>query len=175
MYKEEAVYNNDGEKVYSRSIQFTGRFHDNRGYSLYANGKSINFRLQEYPPSLNKNDLANLVLLAHHLQLDTNALTYRTNKGKKPMDIERMGKVIGIGERQARRFIKKTMNMGIIKRVAVTTLGGVKTVQYVMNPVYFLNGKHISDYLYWTFQEQLDKVLPVWAKEQYLSRKEGGL
>lgn len=166
MYKEEAYYNNDGERVFSRSVQFTGRFNDTRGYSFYAFGKAINFRIQEYPAALTKPDIGNLVLLAQHLQLDTNALMYRSNKGKKPMDLERIGAVLGTRERQTHRFIQKMISLGIMKKVAVKN-EAAKQIQYVMNPGYFLNGKFISHSLYWTFHKELEKVLPGWVHEKY--------
>ena len=58
------------------------------------------------------------------------------------MDAMRIGEVIGIGESQAKRFIKRMTDVGMMVRT---------TKRYYLNPIYFLNGKYVSDELYWLF------------------------
>lgn len=165
MHKEEAFYNSNGEKVFSRTTRFTGRFHEEKGYSLYAHGKSICSRTIDFPPGMNKTDIANMVLLSKHLLPETNVLGYRNSKGKQPMALDRIAVTIQTGERQTQRFIKKMMDLGLMKR---------NGQEYVVNPLYFLNGKMISDSLYWLFQEELDLHLTAWVRDTYRKRKEGG-
>ena len=44
MYKEITYYNNDGKKVFNRTVSFTGIFHEEKGYALYSFGKTISTR-----------------------------------------------------------------------------------------------------------------------------------
>ncbi len=170
MYKEEAYYTNDGERVTTKTTHFTSRFHDEKGYALYAYGNTISSRISvSFPEGMSKTDIANMVLLAKKLQPFTNVLGYRGNKGYKAMDIKQMGKAIGLQERQAYRFIKRMTDIGMVARSVTPVLGGHE-VQYIVNPLYFMNGKTISDSLYKIFQDQLDKQLPAWVKETYRKR-----
>lgn len=173
MHKEEAYYNNDGEKMFSRSVHFTGRFHDDKGYSLYAYGNTINSRKKTpFPSDMTKTEIANMVLLSRHLALNSNELVYKSKDKYVPMKRKHIGKAIDLEERQAYRFISKMLKLKMIAKVDVPIMGGTEE-RYLMNPIYFLNGKHIGDFLYWTFQEQLDKEIPIWAREQYRKRKDG--
>lgn len=175
MYKEEAFYSRNGEKVRSRITEFVGRFHETKGYSLYAYGNTISGRKSvKFPSALTKNELGNMVLLSRHLAMYSNALVYKSKDKYIPMKRKHIGKVIGLEERQASRFLSKMQKMKMIVKSDVPIMGGTEE-QYLLNPLYFLNGKHINDHLYWTFQEQLDEILPKWVKEQYRERKDGGL
>jgi hypothetical protein len=163
MHKEESYYNENGEKVFSRTTRFTGRFHEDKGYSFYAHGKSVCSRVMDYPSSLSKSDLGNLLLLSHHLLPHSNVIGYRGNKGKKAMGVEQIGEVIGLQGRQAQRFLKKMMDSDVIAK---------RGMEYVMNPLYFLNGKTIEDELYWLFQAQLDTHLSAWVRDTYRKRRD---
>ena len=175
MYKEEAVYNSDGEKVRSKITQFTGRFHEEKGYSLYAYGNTISGRKSvHFPKDMSKSEIANLALLSRHLSFGTNALVYKSKDKYIPMGRKQIGTVITLGERQNARFLKRMEALGIIKKVDAPIMGGTEE-RYIMNPLYYLNGKHISDYLYWTFQEHFERTLPAWVNEEYRKRKGGGV
>ncbi|WP_338652689.1 hypothetical protein V6B14_12825 [Sporosarcina psychrophila] len=79
---------------------------------------------------------------------------------------KRIGEVIGIGESQAKRFIKRMTDTGMkVKRAK----------RYYLNPIYFLNGKHVNDELYWLFRTQLNDVLPKGVQDSYVQRRDGGL
>ena len=82
------------------------------------------------------------------------------------MDVVRKGEVIGIGESQAKRFIKRMTDTGMMMR---------KAKRHYLNPIYFLNGKHVSDELYWLFHVQLNDVLPKWVQDSYAQRRDDGL
>lgn len=170
MYKEEAYYTNDGERVISKTSHFTGRFHEERGYSLYAYGNTISSRISvSYPSGMSKTDIANMMILSKKLLPNVNVVGYKGNKGYKPMNIVQMGEVVGLKERQAYRFIKKMVSVGMMVRSATPILGGHE-IQYIVNPLFFLNGKFISDFLYGLFKEQLDETLPQWVRERYRKR-----
>lgn len=167
MIKEESFYNTEGEKVFSRTTRFTGRFHEDRGYLLYVHGQTISSRIIDFPQAMSKGDIANLSILSRHLQANTNVLVYRSSKGYMPMNKDRIEKVLNVQEQQARRFLKRMMDLNMMK----LTINENET-RYFINPLYFHNGKSINDGLYWLFQEQLDVYLPDWAKEKYRKRKE---
>lgn len=170
MYKEEAYYTNDGERVISRTSHFTGRFNDDKGYSLYAYGNTISSRISvSFPESMSKTDIANMMLLSKKLLPNINVVGYKGSKGMKPMNIVQMGEVIGLKERQAYRFIKKMVSVGMMARSVTPILGGHE-IQYIVNPLFFLNGKTISDHLYGLFKEHLNEHLPQWVQEKYRTR-----
>ncbi len=174
MYKQISYINNDGESVHSYAVSFTGRFHEKNGYSLYAYGKTINTRTTvSFPEGMNKNDIANMLLLSKHLMPNVNVLGYRTNKGNVPMKVKQIGDVIDTQDRQTRRFITKMTQLHLLKRKIVPVVVGEevhKEVHYIINPLYFLNGKTISDSLYWTFNEELGEHLPQWVHDEYTKR-----
>ena len=175
MYKEEAYYTSDGEKVRSSTTHFTGRFHEDKGYSLYAYGNTISSRISvDFPSGMSKTDIANMMLLSKRLLPNVNVVGYRASKGHKPMNIVQMGNAIGLKERQAYRFIKKMIGLGMMVRAMTPILGGYE-VQYIMNPLFFLNGKTISDPLYLLFQPQLDEHLPKWVRDTYKKRMENAI
>lgn len=163
MYKKESFYNADGEEVYSKTTQFKGRFRD-EGYMMYAHGQTISRRTSlKFPGAMTKIDIANLDLLAAHLLPITNVIGYRTKKGNQPMSVEQMGKVIGVQQRQAYRFIKRMIDMRMIAKDGE---------QHVINPLYFLNGRIITDRLYWLFEDSLKDHLNEWVQKAY--RERGG-
>lgn len=176
MYRELAYYNNDGEKIWGKTIQFKGRFNEDRGYSLYAHGKTINSRKTvDFPSDMNKLQIANMMLLSKHLQVDTNVLVYRTNKGDAPMTVKHISSIIGTQDRQTRRFIGKMIQLQLMSRQVVKTMERNKihkAIHYVINPMYFMNGKTISPNLYEIFRGSMDKHLPSWVVDKYQKRLE---
>lgn len=176
MHKEIAYYNDDGEKIWNRTTTFRGRFNDDRGYSLYAHGKTINSRKTvEFPSTMNKLQIANMMLLSKHLQLDTNVLVYRTNKGYIPMTVKQIGDIISTQDRQTRRYINKMIQLQLMSRQIVKTMVRNKVhkeIHYIINPLYFMNGKTISDNLYEVFRGSMDKHLPPWVVDKYTNRIE---
>lgn len=177
MYKEIAYYNDDGEKIWNHTSSFKGRFNDDRGYSLYAHGKTINSRKTvDFPSEMNKLQIANMMLLSKHLKADTNVLVYRTNKGDAPMTIKHIGNVIGTQDKQTRRFIGKMIQLQLMSRHVAMTMERNKIhkeIQYIINPMYFMNGKTISIHLYEIFRGSMDKHLPTWVVDKYQKRMEG--
>ncbi len=165
MYKKESFFNSEGEEVYSKTTQFKGRFRDD-GYMMYAHGQTISRRTSlKLPEGMTKIDMANLDLLSVHLLPNTNVIGYRTKKGNTPMTIEQMGEVIGVQQRQAYRFIKRMIDMRMMAKDGE---------QHVINPLYFLNGRIITDRLYWLFDEPLNEHLTDWVKKTYRERERGG-
>jgi hypothetical protein len=120
---------------------------------------------------MNKADIGNMVLLSKKLLPIVNVVGYRGNKRNKAMTIKQMGTVIGLQERQAYRFIKKMIGLRMIAKYDAPISGGHE-VQYVINPVYFLNGKTISDDLYWLFNDHLKEELPKWVQDEYMKRRD---
>jgi len=134
-----------------RTTQYKGHFNDDRGYVAYYNSKTIMSRVDAvYPEGVKDTDIGKMVRLSKHLQPGANYLGYKGNKIIGPMDVVRIGGLIGVGESQTKRFIKRMTETGMIVR-------GMK--RYYLNPIYFLNGKHVSDELYWLFHTQLNDVL----------------
>lgn len=176
MYKEIAYYNDDGEKIWNRTTSFKGRFNDERGYSLYAHGKTINSRKTvDFPSEMNKLQMANMLLLSKHLKADTNVLVYRTNKGDAPMTIKHIGNIIGTQDKQTRRFVTKMIQLQLMSQQVVKTIERNeihKEIHYIINPMYFMNGKTISENLYEVFRGSMDKHLPSWVKDKYQKRLE---
>lgn len=163
MHKKESFFNDDGEEVFSRTIHYKGRFSE-KGYSLYAHGKTISRRIgYDFPVGMTKVEIANMDLLAAHLMPTSNIIGY---KAKRPMTLKEIGKVIGAEERQAYRFIKRMMGMEIVAKVDDT---------YIINPLYFFNGKTITDELYWLFCGSVDKHLSPWVRDMYVKRRDKGV
>lgn len=162
LYKKVSIYNTDGEEVHAHTSEFKGRFREN-GYLMYAHGQTISRRTNlKFPESMTKIDMANMDLLSAHLLPNLNVIGYRTKKGNEPMTAKQIGKVIGIEERQTRRFIKKMIEVRMMAKDGE---------QYVVNPLYFLNGKVITDYMYWLFEDHLNEYMTEWVRKTYRERK----
>lgn len=164
----------NGEK---QNTRISGRFHEEKGYLLYSHGDTIYSRKSvKFPIEASKLDIANMMLLSKHLLPNTNVIGYRTNRGTKPMGVDRLGKVVGTQDRQTRRFISKMERLHLMKRVKVNTVDSFhrvsESIQYIINPLYFFNGKKLSIFLYYTFMENLDAHLPKKIQEKYKQRLE---
>lgn len=173
MIKEERFFDNNGEKVMSRTSKLRDKFDEEKGFLMYYNGHTVNGMVSiPFPDAMSKVDVANIALLSRYLIVHANFLGYRSNTTIKPMKAKQIGKVIGSEERQTFRFLKKMTEIGMMAKVTIDT-DGVKRVHYLINPLYYMNGRNINDLLYWAFQEQLDYYMPEWAKERYAERREG--
>ena len=171
MYKEERFYDNDGKKVMVRTSKLRDKFDEERGFLMYYNGRTVNGLADiPFPETMSKTDIANIAILSRKLVVHSNFLGYRSGGVLKPMGIKQIAKAIGTEERQTHRFIKKMTETGMVAKVTIDTEGS-KRVLYLVNPLYFMNGRNINDLLYWAFQEQLDYYMPEWAKERYGERK----
>lgn len=171
MYKEERFYDDNGKKVMARTSKLRDKFHEERGFLMYYNGHTVNGLADiSFPEAMSKTDIANIAILSRKLVVHSNFLGYRSGGVLKPMGIKQIAKVIGTEERQTHRFIKKMTETGIIAKVTIDTEGSKRNL-YLVNPLYFMNGRNINDLLYWAFQEQLDYYMPEWAKERYGERK----
>src|SRR5690606_18625310 len=136
-----------------------------KGYFLYYNGHTINgMSGVQFPPVMNKNDIANLAILSRNLIVHANFIGYRSDDVIKPMKPEQMGELIGTEKRQTYRFLKKMIDNGLMAKVTFETAGR-KDTHYLINPLYFMNGRNLNDMLYWAFQKQLDCHIPEWSKK----------
>ncbi|KAA0941641.1 hypothetical protein FQ087_21040 [Sporosarcina sp. ANT_H38] len=136
MIKKESIYNNDSD---SRTTRFAGRLDNSRGYATYYNGKTIMSSVDVvYPKDATDADLGRMMKLSKYLQPKANYLGYKGNKDINSMDAVKIGEAIGVGESQAKRFIKRMTDTGMMMR-------GAK--RYYINPIYFLNGKYMNDEL----------------------------
>lgn len=172
MYKKEQFISNEGEVLNTKVTPYKDRFDNEKGYFLYSNGQSINGKAGVFfPDQLSKLDIANLTLLSRYLLGNSNLLGYRGNKSMKAMDVEQIAKVIGVNKRQGYNFIKKMLKHAMIGKVTVETKETI-SVQYYMNPIYFMNGRNLNLNLYILFQEQIEHHIPGWAQKKFEELRE---
>lgn len=160
LYKQIRYINDDGETVYKQDVRFKGRFHDNKGYTLYAHGKTVHGRDIPFPDDLTPLEIGYLTILSRHLLVDSNIIGKKTKRGTKPYTINEIGDLLGI--RSIYRFMKRMIDMKMIAKDGK---------HYIINPLYFLKGKTISDELYWLFNESIDHHLSQWIRDMYIKRK----
>jgi len=173
MYKQISYINNDGETVYNRNIHFKGRFHDDeRGYTFYAHGKMIMSRDIDYPSGMTPLEIGYASMLARQLLPNTNVIGKATKKGKKALTKKEIASVLGLTYPD--RFLKKMNELDVITKITRHLGEGKKETQYVMNPLYFLKGRTISDELYWLFNESLDEHFSQWIRDTYARRRDEG-
>ena len=111
--------------------------------------------------------------LSRKLSISTNVISRNTrDKGYVPMSEEEMIKLLKISERTFRDFIKESIAKYIIVKDVITD-GKGERINYVMNPIYILNGSNLNMYTYELFkndiklQESLSEKFKEKIKEIY--------
>lgn len=167
MYKKTVIYNDNGEIVNDKTLRYKNKFDEEEGY-LFWNQRNFvkTFSDVEYPKEMNDIEIGRMARLSKKVWSNTNMLGYRGNGGIRPYDINCIGQIIGIQQRQAERFISKMIKLGIMAKVSIKVEGKTE-VQYYLNPIYFFSSNRIPLNLYLIFRKQLDEVLPKWVKESY--------
>lgn len=165
MIKQVRYIDNNGVVVRTDNMEFKGRFRDDKGYTLYAHGKTIHGRDFPFPPELTPLEVGYLALLSRHLLVDTNIIGKPKKKGFKKYSQEEIGAVLGL--EYPYRFLKRMRELRMIVKI-----GRGKKEYYIMNPLFFLKGKTISDELYWLFEESMDEHLSQWIKDTYTRRRD---
>ena len=112
--------------------------------------------------------------LSRKLSISTNVISRNTrDKGYVPMSEEEMIKLLNISERTFRDFIKESIAKYIIVKDVITD-GKGERINYVMNPIYILNGSNLNMYTYELFkndiklQESLSEKFKEKIKEIYM-------
>ncbi|PUB18242.1 hypothetical protein [Paenisporosarcina sp. OV554] len=152
MYKVVSYINNDGETVYEHNIQCKGRVQDDE---RYQEGNMIISWDIDFPYGMTPIELGYASILARHLLALTNVIGRTTKKGEKALTKKEIGFVLGLTNPD--RFLKKMIELDAIAKITRYMGEGKKEIQYVMNPMYFLKGRTITDELYWLFNESMDE------------------
>lgn len=146
-------------------------FDDEKGYLLWPRKNfAKSYQTVDFPKELNWAERGRLATLAKKIWSNTNMLGYRGNGGIRPYDIKQIGKIIGLKERAATRFMRKMEKHRIIKPIPVK-FGDRVEVQYYFNPVYYFSNNRLSFNLYLLFHEELDPLLPDWVKKEFAGIK----
>lgn len=160
-----------GEVVMEKKKYVDSKFDEENGY-LFWNRKSHNkiYHDIKFPPDLNWKDKGRLHELSLHIWSNTNILAYRGNGGVKPYNLEQIGDIIELKDRQLRSFMHKMIKNIIIAKSDLF-LGDNKLEHYYMNPVYFFSGSRIPLNLYIIFKQSLDYHLPEWVVNKFMTQK----
>jgi len=143
------------------------RWSDTKGYAF---GSAHNIQVTNadepvIPESIKPMEYGYLYLLAKRMHSGTNLI--RTGRrDQNPMSVPKMAEYLRLSEETTRKFLRKTLRLGIIARLRVVCGRKVQD-RYYMNPLYFLKGKWLTPTVYWIFKGSLDKVLPAWVREKF--------
>ncbi|WP_075620381.1 hypothetical protein [Paenisporosarcina indica] len=151
MYKVISHINNAGETVSQHTIQFNGRLQDDE---RYAQDKMIISRDIDFPHGMTPIELGYASMLARHLLPLTNVIGKTTKNGKKALTKKEIGFVLGLAYPES--FLRKMNELDVITKITRYLGEGKKETQYVMNPLYFLKGRTMTDELYRLFNESMD-------------------
>lgn len=168
MIKETRYISEETGEVKKTKVQrVVARFDDDRGYLFWARKDfAKSFLDVPYPKEMTDAEIGRIARLAKRMWSNTNMLGYRGNKGVRPYNVEQIGKEIGLGPRQAQRFVKKMIDIGMMAKHE-DGKGRSKEVQYYINPIHFFGSNRIPLSLYLLFRKHLDKLLPWWVKAEY--------
>lgn len=115
----------------------------------------------------NKNEYANIHLLAEKIYKQTNAIMVRVSKTKVQFaTIDDISDIIGVGIQNTRRFINKMIRLKIIAK-RVDKIGKRIEEKYLINPLFFSSSKYLSADLYFSFRSSLDSYLTDWQKQLF--------
>lgn len=163
MIQKRQILDKNNRVVSEGSRQFK-IWDDEKGYLFEAKNQFVKSfpgrKLSEFIN--NKNDFANLHVLAENIFKDTNMIGVRTKNIARPADIQDIGKLIGLCERRTRQFIDRMMQKGVIAKATVNTEERIE-VHYYFNPLFFMSSKYLSPHLFMMFREQLKPYLKGWA------------
>lgn len=159
----------DGEsgEVVSRRVLEFNVFNEEQGY-LFWNRKHFakTFQDVQFPREMSDADVGRMTRLTKRVWANTNMLAYRSARGVRPMGPDEMGAYLGLRRSQVYAFLRKSIRLGVMARVEVTTEGRMES-QYYISPVYFFSSNRIPLNLYLIFRRQLDAVLPDWVKRRF--------
>jgi len=173
LIKVTQIINPDTGQITSEKVQhIAAAFHDEKGYLFWARKNfAKSFVEVDFPESMTMKERGQMATLAKHMWSNTNMLGYRGSGGVKAYTDEQIGVLVGLKAYQARDFVRSMIKVSMIAKVTVL-LGGEKTTQYYVNPIYFFGSNRISLNLYLIFRKQLDEVLPRWVREEYAASSE---
>lgn len=144
-------------------------FENDEYYFMEGNEHIRSFHKIKFPEEMSDKEIGRLATLARELQND-NVLGYVGGGGIIAYNEKGIGLTIGLSQANTCRFIRKMMRLGIMNK-AECLVNGKKYPEFYINPIYYIKGNRISRRLYLIFQEQLDKVIPDWAKQRYRERE----
>lgn len=156
-----------GEIRKETRYRFPSAFDDENGYLFWAKeGGAKSFYNVKYPREMTVKEIGYMSMLSKEMWGNTNMLGYRGHGGIIPYEEEEIGGLIGLKSSQTKSFIRKMMKLGMMAKVVILT-EGEKHIQFYISPVYFFSSKRVSLNLYLIFREQLDSVIPEWAKARF--------
>jgi DNA-binding Lrp family transcriptional regulator len=145
------LFNEDGYYFWNKrrqSRQFTG----------------IELPLKSYDEKGIFGDLCRL-----YLADGSNLLEIRSRNKCRPFNVTDLQNMLNVSHKQATRRLNSLLRSGVIANLTIT-IGDRKEDWLVVNPLYFVSGKRISDTLYKLFRHDLDPYLSVSAKMEFANR-----
>jgi len=110
----------------------------------------------------NKQDFANVHLLAEHIYKQTNVIMVRVNKNKvRFATLDDISNILNLHIKNVRKFINNMIGLKIIAK-RIDKVGDRKEEKYLLNPLFFFSGKYLSADLYFTFKDMLSEFLTPW-------------
>ena len=110
-----------------------------------------------------KADLGNLLILLVYIDNDNMICRYDKHEEKLMgiHDLQGFCNLLKMKERATRDFLKKMMELGIVKKITIAATATEKSYdKFYINPVITMRERAVSLPLYKLFQESLDAVLP---------------
>lgn len=147
--------------------RFNPKFNSQKGY-LWWNKKGgvKSFYTIPFPQEMSMLDRGRIATLTKYIWGDTNCLGYRGHGGFRAYDAKGIGKIIGLNELRANRFLKRMGKLRLIKAIPVQ-FGERVEMQHYVNPLYYFSSKYLSSNLYTLFHEELEYYVPEWVKEEF--------
>lgn len=170
LQKETLYYDDEKNLVNKRKQYVENRFDEEKGYLFWNQKHGVKqFSDVPFPSDMTDAEIGKITKLAKCIYKDSNMLAYRGNGGIKPHNIKTIARELKITERQAERFLKKMIDLEVMAK-GKFEIGGAVEVHYYISPVYFFSGKRINNTLYVLFRNQLDTVLPAWARARFVEQ-----
>jgi len=172
MLKETRYIEEETGELRGKNVRYiASSFDEEKGYLFWARkGFAKSFLDIDFPPETTMKERGQMATLAKKIWSNTNMLGYRGNGGIRPYNEKQIGEVIELKEYQAKKFVRKMIDLGIMAKVNVEA-GEKKEVHFYVNPIYFFSSNRIPLNLYLIFRNQLDCYLPDWVKAKYAETK----
>lgn len=119
----------------------------------------------QFPEDMTPAEIGRMTILSKLMIAQSNMLGYRKSGQIRAYTEEEIIRLSRLKIRQGKTFINRMLHFRLLHRLVTTS-----EIQFYVNPAYFMaSGRRLTISLYHIFQQDLDPIIPLWVKREFLS------
>lgn len=154
-----------GQVLGTRKRDLPNYFNPAVGYRMMARTKAVrSFPKIKFPSELTRTDMGHLLYLVQAMWADTGVLGRVKARSFQPFNDDQLLQYLGftVG-RKSRSWLRKMVQLSMLRAVDVNLPDGSKERQWYMNPLYFCP-MFLTRQSYLIWRDQISKRLPDYVK-----------